>query len=67
VRALPTAGLAEAKKVGADVSAMGALEMERLIQSVYSTPRAIIERAAAIIKGSDHGRCRKIEANSLKA
>jgi tripartite-type tricarboxylate transporter receptor subunit TctC len=44
--------LAEATKVGADVSPMAAADMERLIQSVYSRPRAVIERAAAIIKGN---------------
>jgi tripartite-type tricarboxylate transporter receptor subunit TctC len=43
--------LAESNKVGADVTPMGAQEMESLLRSVYSTPRLTIERAATIIKG----------------
>lgn len=44
--------LAEAKKIGADVSPMTWQEVEKLIQSAYSTPAATIDRAAKIVTGN---------------
>jgi tripartite-type tricarboxylate transporter receptor subunit TctC len=43
--------LAEARKIGADVSPMSWREVEKLIHSAYATPASIIERAAKIIAG----------------
>jgi tripartite-type tricarboxylate transporter receptor subunit TctC len=44
--------LAEAKKIGADVSPMSWRDVENLIQSAYSTPAATIDRAAKIVAGN---------------
>jgi tripartite-type tricarboxylate transporter receptor subunit TctC len=44
--------LAEAKKIGADVSPMSWQEVEKLIQSAYATPAATIDRAAKIVTGN---------------
>jgi tripartite-type tricarboxylate transporter receptor subunit TctC len=45
--------LAEAKRVGNDISPMQWHEVDDLIRSVYATPEATIKRAAAIIVGSE--------------
>jgi tripartite-type tricarboxylate transporter receptor subunit TctC len=44
--------LAEAKKIGADVSPMTWQAVEKLIQSAYATPIDTVERAAKIIAGN---------------
>jgi tripartite-type tricarboxylate transporter receptor subunit TctC len=44
--------LAEAKKIGADVSPMSWQNVEKMIHSAYATPAATIERAAKIITGN---------------
>jgi tripartite-type tricarboxylate transporter receptor subunit TctC len=44
--------LAEAKKIGADVSPMTWQAVEKLIQSAYATPVDTVARAAKIIAGN---------------
>ena len=44
--------LAEAKKIGADVSPMSWQDVEKLIHSAYATPATTIDRAAKIITGN---------------